>query len=326
MGTLAETAFFNCLGFGNSGELGRSKDVEGAKREGTYDLTHSLYTKDKKYDHDFVLENFLTPKPPRWAGSTPFIKMKVLSVACGQSHLAVVAYDPKSSDRVPYVYTTGLNSGTFVIVCSVALKFSHRPHILFLYFLTDGQLGHGDIVSRHELTCIQSLPGASQVAAGMYHTLVLMEGGDAMYSFGRGDCGQLGIGNLDRRDPVTVEDDKGNKISLHLSRATPCPILVPEDCCVSISSISAGDTHSLAITVDGRLLTWGNNDYHTCGLEGVPGYEGNKCIYIYFPTVVSLNAEYSKNTSIAQAVGGGGFSVILLNNHRNDHLLSKATP
>lgn len=132
---------------GNSGQLARSKDmgaplitvdgkqsydlgkmfmgeeytiVEQQKNKDTgevEDVEVTLY----RYFEDRVLEQFLTPKPVRWATSG---KKTVLSVACGELHILVVARDKGESQSE--VHSSGLNQY--------------------------GQLGHGDQLERHELT------------------------------------------------------------------------------------------------------------------------------------------------------------------------------
>lgn len=47
----------------------------------------------------------------------------------------------------------------------------------------------------------------------------------------------------------------------------PTPQLVPIDTSSSIRSISAGAEHSLALTEDGQLWTWGWNEHGTCGIN-----------------------------------------------------------
>lgn len=77
-----------------------------------------------RYKTDLIKEKFLKPAPVCWAG--PPTKRSVLSVACGQLHLLVVARDAGAFDTK--VYSSG-NNGY-------------------------GQLGHGDDRERHELTSV----------------------------------------------------------------------------------------------------------------------------------------------------------------------------
>jgi alpha-tubulin suppressor-like RCC1 family protein len=103
--------------------------------DGIYDLTRDFYytRSDEKGVpcqapcFDKMREHFLTPKAVRWAGAIPYIRKKVVDVACGGFHILVAASDSSS----PALYTSGLNQY--------------------------GQLGHGDLVDRHELTRVTSI-------------------------------------------------------------------------------------------------------------------------------------------------------------------------
>jgi alpha-tubulin suppressor-like RCC1 family protein len=161
----------------------------------------------------FVRDKFLTPSPPRWNGTIPFPKKQILSVACGGSHLLVAARDPH--DGIPYAYSSGLNK--------------------------DGQLGHGDTTTRHELTRVEALSNVHAVAAGSHHSLALSAYGKQLHSFGRGQFGQLGIGN------VTSEAD--------IFKTSPQLVLFPKR--VIVTKIACGDSHSMAVTIEKELYTWG---------------------------------------------------------------------
>jgi alpha-tubulin suppressor-like RCC1 family protein len=84
------------------------------------------------------------------------------------------------------------------------------------------------------------------VAAGEYHSLALSSLG-LVYSWGRNLSGQLGTGNnLNQNYPVAV-DVRGvlsNKV---------------------IVSISSGLSHSVALSADGELFAWGDNQYGQLG-------------------------------------------------------------
>lgn len=59
-----------------------------------------------------------------------------------------------------------------------------------------GQLGHGDRTERHRFTIVKSLKSKriSCVVSGDWHNAAVTHGG-LMYTWGRGDCGQLGHGD-----------------------------------------------------------------------------------------------------------------------------------
>lgn len=69
---------------------------------------------------------------------------------------------------------------------------------------------------------------------------------DRVFSFGRGDYGQLGHGDtLDRPYPTAVEDLTGR----------------------GVHGLAAGQYHSVATLSDGGILTWGKNDYGQLGVS-----------------------------------------------------------
>ncbi|KAG7333754.1 hypothetical protein KOW79_002161 [Hemibagrus wyckioides] len=59
-----------------------------------------------------------------------------------------------------------------------------------------GQLGHNSLRDEHQPRVVAELWGSkvSQIACGGHHTLALVESSNTIYSFGRGDQGQLGNG------------------------------------------------------------------------------------------------------------------------------------
>ena len=124
-----------------------------------------------------------------------------------------------------------------------------------------GQLGVGDCESRHSPTLIEALldqhpdqhNGTSQcaatlsetvqVAAGEHHSMVCLRDG-SVWTFGRGDSGQLGTG---------TDENTG---APPLFACTPS--LVPGLCA---RAIGCGCNHSFAIGADdGHLYTWGFGD------------------------------------------------------------------
>ncbi len=81
-----------------------------------------------------------------------------------------------------------------------------------------------------------------QISAGSYHTLALTNEG-LIYSFGKNDYGQLGLGNYDNINIPTLVLKINN-----------------------IIQISAGYNHSLALTNTGKIYSWGINSTGQLGL------------------------------------------------------------
>lgn len=111
----------------------------------------------------------------------------------------------------------------------------------------------------------------------------------ALYSFGRGDSGQLGIGV---RAAIAPNDFW-----------FPTPQLVKFNKLVEIASIDAGGAHSSAITIDGELYTWGFNE------EGATGHQTG-LIDPTRPTLLTLHVEPDRLP--VQFAGGGQHSVLLV--------------
>mmetsp|Transcript_14369 Transcript_14369/g.16473 ORF Transcript_14369/g.16473 Transcript_14369/m.16473 type:complete len:593 (+) Transcript_14369:270-2048(+) len=108
-----------------------------------------------------------------------------------------------------------------------------------------GRLGHGAERNCHAPRLVEALLGKRprQVACGGFHTAVITEEG-RMYTFGGGEHGQLGHG------------DRVNKVK---------PTFVQALEGLFVSQITCGWSHSVALTVKGKVYTWGNGDHGKLG-------------------------------------------------------------
>ncbi|XP_010269039.1 PREDICTED: ultraviolet-B receptor UVR8-like isoform X1 [Nelumbo nucifera] len=111
----------------------------------------------------------------------------------------------------------------------------------------DGQLGHGDAEDRLSPTQMSALDGHDivSVICGADHTIAYSESQSQVYSWGWGDFGRLGHGNSS--DLFTPQSIK----ALHGIR---------------IKQIACGDSHCLAVTMDGEVQSWGRNQNGQLGL------------------------------------------------------------
>ncbi|XP_023342509.1 regulator of chromosome condensation [Eurytemora carolleeae] len=124
-------------------------------------------------------------------------------------------------------------------VKKLKLDFRHNRgfgHVLTLGQGDTGQLGLGeDILERNKPAHVSSIQDAVDVVAGGMHTAVLTKTGE-VYTFGCNDEGSLGR--------VVEEEEEcfiPGKVSLD----------------GKIVQLSAGDSHTAALTEDGRVFAWG---------------------------------------------------------------------
>nr|XP_027077442.1 ultraviolet-B receptor UVR8-like isoform X1 [Coffea arabica] len=111
----------------------------------------------------------------------------------------------------------------------------------------DGQLGHGDAEDRFSPTQLSPLDGLEivSVTCGADHTTAYSELRMEVYSWGWGDFGRLGHGNSS-------------------DLFTPQPIKALHG--LKIKQIACGDSHCLAVTMEGEVQSWGRNQNGQLGL------------------------------------------------------------
>lgn len=110
-----------------------------------------------------------------------------------------------------------------------------------------GQLGTGDTQPRSQPIPVQGLSGLTlvDIAAGGWHSTALTDEGE-VYGWGRGEHGRLGFGDNDKSSKMVPQ-----RVNL----------LAGED----IVQVSCGGTHSVALTRDGRMFSFGRGDHGRLG-------------------------------------------------------------
>lgn len=86
------------------------------------------------------------------------------------------------------------------------------------------------------------------------HVMALARDG-SVYTWGRGDSGQLGIGPL----PMVTFKTRSARVEPYV----PYPVRIPD--LGGVTAISAGGDHSLALLDDGTVRAWGQNRYGQVG-------------------------------------------------------------
>ncbi|OQR96682.1 hypothetical protein ACHHYP_13804 [Achlya hypogyna] len=115
------------------------------------------------------------------------------------------------------------------------------------------RLGHGDASKEYSPRYVEAFrdkPRVQDVACGLGHTVVLVVTGD-VYAWGNGGNGRLGLGDTaDQMHPAKV--------------AFPDEHEKDGDKWV-VAAVYCGASHSLAVTKQGHLFSWGKNNQGQCG-------------------------------------------------------------
>jgi regulator of chromosome condensation len=245
-------------GLGESGELGRQAPP---MKVGSGD--------DIKYDLPAVYEHHMTPGRMmiKDAVGKLMAAVNVKSIGCGGYHSLIATVGDE-------VYACGLNNY--------------------------GQLGQeASNTAQWNLLEIKSLAGTgiTMLRGGMHHSLALSSSG-IIYSFGRGDSGQLGYQDSEVNSvggcshecrPLDPSTFKGfNPSNGESSR------FVQIDC---------GGNHNLALSANGDVFTWGYGDMLALG----HGDEQDEIL----PRKLNFNRAKIKNITITQIAGGGQHSAII---------------
>lgn len=163
--------------------------------------------------------------------------------------------EPADESTPRRVVMEGAMGGTRKVT-SVGCGFAHTVAVCSSYDVLawgsgfKGKLGLADDHNRMTPTSIPTLKRKHirDIACGSFHTLAVTETGD-VYSWGIGERGQLGHGDLE-------------------NRKTPWPILGLQG--HEIGTIAAGEAHSLCASRDGnKVWAWGAGHYGQLGVGGL---------------------------------------------------------
>ena len=137
----------------------------------------------------------------------------------------------------------------------------------------NGILGHGDAIDQPNQTAPKKIVSLSNknikyIAVGGFHMLAHDEKGEVLYSWGRNNAGQLGLGEGktgNHGDPQTVSGVEG-----------------------TIASVAAGRQHSLVLTSSGAVYSFGNGRDAQLGLGDKKYRKAPSKIEELPPNVVSI--------------------------------------
>jgi alpha-tubulin suppressor-like RCC1 family protein len=174
-------------------------------------------------------------------------------LGCGTNSNGIVGPVESPNRLLPgFVSGDGLAGGRKVrAVSSVnghALAINENGRVFAWGANSNGQLGDGTTNHSAQMVAVTGLgiERFAVVAAGYTHSLALSESG-RLYAWGSNAHGELGNGTTTSSlAPVAV-------------------VLPPELSGVVIRQIVAGDEFSALLTVDGRVFTWGSNQYGQIG-------------------------------------------------------------
>uniref|UniRef100_A0A8C2TBD0 Probable E3 ubiquitin-protein ligase HERC4 n=1 Tax=Coturnix japonica TaxID=93934 RepID=A0A8C2TBD0_COTJA len=180
---------------------------------------------------------------------------------------------------------------THVLVCSCDGKlyeyWTTAPGKIFEPRLVK-ELGNHDIV---------------QIACGDHHSMALSRGGN-LFTWGRNNRGQLGVGSL---DPIISE-----------------PRLVKGLKGIPLAQIAAGGAHSVVVSLSGAVYSWGKNDFGQLGLRHT--YDRDRPSYVealehWKAVFISCGADHTAVLSmdgLLYTFGAGGAGQLGHNSTRNE--------
>ncbi|PWW77216.1 hypothetical protein C7212DRAFT_277797 [Tuber magnatum] len=147
---------------------------------------------------------------------------------------------------------------------SIAVTNTGRVYTWGTFRSSEGILGFNEDIHVQPVPKLLDTPqDVVQVAAGTNHALALTKRGE-VYTWGNGEHGELGRRIVPRA---------------RLTQLNPTRVITE-----GVTSVAAGSYHSFAIDRDGKVWSWGLNQYAQCGIDDNDG--------IRFPTLVGSLTDY----------------------------------
>lgn len=180
---------------------------------------------------------------------------KIASVACGFIHTVVLSTNGSvyntgggdqgqlglgdRQDRFSFHKVERLSGKIVAIACgySHTALLTEGGELLTCGNGIHGQLGHSTEKDQLTPKLVEALSGKklTKVSCGSFHTIVMSSDWE-VFSFGRGSMGRLGHGDSDDQlIPKQIDSLVG----------------------LQVADVSCGQCHSIALTVQGKLYSWG---------------------------------------------------------------------
>ncbi|XP_064600028.1 probable E3 ubiquitin-protein ligase HERC4 isoform X2 [Liolophura sinensis] len=169
-----------------------------------------------------------------------------------------------------------------------------------------GQLGHDKSRKKPEQVLSLEACHINQVSAGGNHNLVVNSSGE-VYSWGDNSGGQLGHGDIQgdlHRTPRLVKALSGQKVI----------------------QVSCGECHSLVLTNDSRVFTWGSNSFGQLGIgknrSGQKSPQLLDCLKGIPMRMITAGANHSCVLSLSGALfvwGKNSFGQLGVNDQKDRH-------
>lgn len=128
-----------------------------------------------------------------------------------------------------------------------------------------GQLGIGSTTSTSVPAQVSGInANAVQITAGANHTCALLNN-FSVFCWGLGNTGQLGVGSVTTNDQSVDDCNSGiGAVNVTFCKKSPTAVTFPAaiispSAAPAVVSISAGEAHTCALSIQGTSYCWGNN-------------------------------------------------------------------
>mmetsp|Transcript_24017 Transcript_24017/g.42635 ORF Transcript_24017/g.42635 Transcript_24017/m.42635 type:complete len:850 (+) Transcript_24017:12-2561(+) len=175
-----------------------------------------------------------------------------LVLSSGQGVFGILGHGGTHETKVPLVIKVLSDKSVRVIACGEyhSLALTDRGDLYSWGRGFEGQLGiREDVLAASTPKYIDAFrrKKVEAIACGYTHSLAICEG--RIYSWGEGRSGQLGTGKTRQRNVPQVVD-----------------VIGEDNAQETLVSCSAGFAHSIAMTAQGDLYSWGLNNYGQLGV------------------------------------------------------------